>query len=76
MSEANNKPCDCLNRCGDDPGLKDGRVQQCAHFNRMNAPADGYRLSRNHDGDSLLLKDGKVIALVKDLLKHGAAHGN
>ena len=30
---------------------------------------DGYSVSRNHDGDGLLLKDGKVVAVIKDLLK-------
>lgn len=24
--------CDCLNRCGDDPWLKDGRSQPCKHL--------------------------------------------
>ena len=24
--------CDCLNTCGDDPWLKDGRVQPCKNF--------------------------------------------
>lgn len=27
-------PCDCLTRCGDDPGLKDGRATPCASLAR------------------------------------------
>lgn len=27
--------CDCLNTCGDDPGLKDGRAQPCEHYLRQ-----------------------------------------
>lgn len=31
---------------------------------------DGYSISRNHDGDALLLQHGKPIALVKELLRN------
>jgi hypothetical protein len=29
MNKKKKAPCDCLNICGDDPWLKDGRSQQC-----------------------------------------------
>lgn len=31
---------------------------------------DGYSISRNMDGDGLLLKDGEPIGVIKDLLPH------
>lgn len=35
----NNRQCDCLNRCGDDPWLKDGRVDKCNDLIRIEQEA-------------------------------------
>jgi hypothetical protein len=31
------KRCDCLNDCGDDPWLKDGRAEYCDHWKKRKA---------------------------------------
>jgi len=31
MVQKENPPCDCLNWCGDDPRLQDGRAEWCQH---------------------------------------------
>ena len=31
------RACDCLNDCGDDPGLKDGKARPCAALARRRA---------------------------------------
>lgn len=30
--------CDCLNYCGDDPWLKDGRAKHCESYARLHPP--------------------------------------
>lgn len=37
---------------------------------------DGYSVSRNHNGEGLLLKDGTPVAVIKDLLKSQKGGGN
>jgi hypothetical protein len=36
---------------------------------------NGYSFSRNHDGDELLLKDGKVVGVVREMVGKGKAAG-
>ena len=33
------RQCDCLNRCGDDPRMRKGLVQPCAHWFHWNQRA-------------------------------------
>lgn len=32
-------PCDCLDVCGDDPWLQDGRAKKCADYARLHPPS-------------------------------------
>jgi len=53
--------CDCLNWCGDDPWLKDGRSMPCkqrAEYNRIEAVRAGIvakRIKFNRAGDQLTI---------------------
>lgn len=37
-SKASPVQCDCLNWCGDDPWIEDGRAKKCANYERLHPP--------------------------------------
>ena len=39
MSQLSGPPCDCLNNCGDDPWLKEGRSTPCKNLLKHNLQA-------------------------------------
>jgi len=43
-SKDNPVACDCLNWCGDDPWLKDGRARRCADFEKWQPSLRGRRM--------------------------------
>jgi hypothetical protein len=63
------EPCDCLNYCGDDPWLADGRSYPCAEKKRSDAAAA--RAARREDRTRSLLAElghpGDVLGALREL---------
>jgi len=62
--------CDCLNECGDDPWIKDGKVEVCDYWKQQQALAqqreDDKKLLGRYSGG---LKDKRVAAALDRLLR-------
>lgn len=72
------EPCDCTVWCGDDPWLKDGRSEPCAH--KKKADADAARAARRIACTNRLLDElgysGNVLGALEELKKLRTNGGN
>lgn len=63
------RPCDCLNHCGDDPWLHDGRATPCE--GRKQALAAKEERTRTRDAAKALLgiaqEDGQVVVSLANM---------
>lgn len=58
-------PCDCLNFCGDDPWLKQGRAAKCADLQASEHRARATELLRWRDVPGAELPDAEMTVLVE-----------
>lgn len=57
-------PCDCLNYCGDDPWLKEGKAEHCKQWKKRHSEEEEHKLFV-----------GKVTSLIDSMIKDVDLHG-
>ncbi len=63
--------CDCLNWCGDDPWLKDGRAQPCKALKKQKIQA---AIHAKRDKARMVLHRRYNTATIEDLVDAQASH--